>query len=407
VRNHQNPPDELALSPPPVPGDGLPSLTPAQRIAALRLARSENVGPVTFRQLITRFGSAEKALDELPGIARRSGRGRSYRIASRDLAEAELEAADRIGALPLFVMEVAYPQALRHDALPPPLIYVRGRLELLAPPAVAIVGSRNASAAGLKLTRMLAAGIGAAGFPIVSGLARGIDGAAHQASLASGTIGVVAGGLDIVYPPEHAHLHREIGESGCLVTTEPPGFEPRARDFPRRNRIIAGLSLVVVIVEAARRSGSLSTARMAAEQGREVLAVPGHPLDPRAEGTNGLIQRGATLVTSVDDVLAVLAPMVREPRPVMREEEPAGLRLNPVSEDVDPIADAGDRSRTAAGRVLEALGPAPSSLDDLARATELPVNTVRAVLLDLALGGQVEHHGAQLVSLKMPESPAF
>ena len=237
----------------------------------------------------------------------------SLRICPRAEAEAELEAAERIGARPLFTIEPGYPPALAVLPVPPPLLYVKGEAGHLLRPMLAIVGARNGSAAGQKLARLFAARIGAAGIVIASGLARGIDAAAHEAALATGTVAVVAGGIDVVYPPEHERLQAEIGERGCLVSEQPPGFVPRAKDFPRRNRIISGVSLGVVIVEAARRSGTLITARMAAEQGREVFAVPGHPLDPRAEGTNRLLKTGATLVTEPEDVLEALAPMLRQP----------------------------------------------------------------------------------------------
>lgn len=297
-------------------GDGLfaaappaaTSLTPAARIACLRLIRSEGVGPATFYDLIAHTGTPEAALAALPELARRGGRTRPIRICTAAQAEAELEAAQRIGASVLFSIEPAYPVALAAVDCPPPLIYVKGDTGLLARPALAIVGSRQCSAAGHKLAGQFARALGEQGLVIASGLARGIDAAAHQAALTTGTIAVIAGGIDTVYPPEHADLQQRIAEGGCVVSEMPPGFKPRAQDFPRRNRIISGLSRGVLVIEAARRSGTLVTARLAGEQGREVFAVPGHPLDPRAEGTNQLLKSGATLVTTAEDVFEALRP---------------------------------------------------------------------------------------------------
>jgi DNA processing protein len=272
---------------------------------------------------------------------------------------------------------------------------MKGRAELLERPSVAIVGSRNASAAGQRLARQLAADLGEAGLTVVSGLARGIDAAAHEASLTSGTVAVVAGGIDFIYPPEHAALQERIAADGCLLSEQPPGFTPRAQDFPRRNRIISGVSLGVVIVEAARRSGSLITARQAGEQGREVMAVPGHPLDPRAEGTNQLLKDGATLVTHAADVLAALGPMLADrPTTDLRFRE-AGSP-SPEGPAADPPVDDAVRNL-----VVAALGPAPVSADELARATGLGIRSVKIALLELALAGRIEQHGIQLVSLKV------
>jgi DNA processing protein len=280
-----------------------------ERLACLRLIRSENVGPVTFRQLINHYGGAARALDALPELSSRAGKKRPIRICSKDVARAELASAQKAGAEPVFTIEPGYPKYLAAVDAPPPLLYVRGRLDLASRPSVAMVGSRLSSAAGVKLARLFAHEIGRAGYVIVSGLARGIDGAAHDASLETGTIAVLAGGIDVIYPPEHAALYDRIAHEGCVLTEQPPGFVARAQDFPRRNRIISGASLAVVIVEAAARSGTLVTARFASEQGREVFAIPGHPLDPRAEGTNRLIKNGATLVTEPHDVLEQLRPM--------------------------------------------------------------------------------------------------
>ncbi len=381
------------LTPAPLPQAPLDA---AQRLACLRLIRSDNVGPATFRELINHFGGADEALEALPELSRKGGRREALRICPRDVAEAELQAAQALGAQPLFTIEPGYPTALAAVEVPPPLLYAKGNIGHLSRPMVAIVGARNGSAAGQKLTRIFASQLGAAGFVIASGLARGIDAAAHKAAMDTGTVAVLAGGIDIVYPPENAALQREIGERGCLVTENPPGFVPRAQDFPRRNRIISGISLGVLIVEAARRSGTLITARMAGEQGREVFAVPGHPLDPRAEGTNGLLKSGATLVTEPQDIVSVLAPMLREaPALVFADAPPAiGLGPPPPVSQPPPLPDA-DRQR-----LLAALGPAPVDVDELGRATGLSPRAIQIALLELSLAGRVERHGHQMVSLK-------
>lgn len=359
-----------------------------ERLACLRLIRTDHVGPVTFRELIDHYGGAPAAVEALPELFRRGGRKSAARVCSRSDAEREFEAARRAGAVPVFAVEPGFPAALAATDPPPPMIYVKGLLDQLARPAVAIVGSRQASAAGTKLARLFAAEIARAGYTVVSGLARGIDAAAHEASLAAGTIAVLAGGIDVVYPPEHSTLQEAIGERGALVTEQPPGFEPRARDFPRRNRLISGLSLAVLVVEAARRSGTLITARFAAEQGREVFAVPGHPLDPRAEGTNQLLKSGATLATEPADLLSALAPLTRaaaQPRTVV----PA--RATPQLEPISATANAHER-------ILSALGPQPVDVDELIRACGLGAREVRIALMELDLAGRIERHGAQLVS---------
>jgi DNA processing protein len=397
---------QLALFPAPLPQA---CLSDTQRLACLRLIRSENVGPVTFRELINHFGGAEQALKALPEMSRRAGRKSNIRICSYEAAEEELTAAARIGAQPVFTIEPGYPPLLAHIDVPPPLLYVKGNVSLLSRRAVAIVGSRDASAAGQKLTRLFAAQLGDAGFVVVSGLARGIDGVAHRAALATGTVAVLAGGLDVIYPPEHRELHGLIGETGCLVSEMPPGFTPRGQDFPRRNRIISGMSYGVVVIEAAKRSGTLITARMAGEQGREVFAVPGHPLDPRAEGTNHLLQSGATLVTSTQDIIQALEPILTRRVPSLAPsgglEDNRGPPFWPA-QDGNPRGAAApqmpDGSETA--RILAALGPAPVNIDELARATGIPIRAVQVAILDLALAGHVERHGAQLVSRKDPEA---
>jgi DNA processing protein len=366
--------------------DGI-QLSEEQRIDWLRLIRSQNVGPRTFRALINHFGGARSALEALPGLARRGGSA-PPQIYSREHAEREIAAAKKSGAEFVAVGEADYPRRLQMIDDAPPLIAVRGKRAALAVPAVAIVGSRNASAAGLKITQRLAHGLGAGGFATVSGLARGIDAAAHRASLETGTIAVLAGGHDRLYPPEHAELVEAILPSGIVLSEMPFGWEPRARDFPRRNRLISGLALGVVIVEAAKRSGSLITARLALEQGREDFAVPRSPLDPRAEGTNGLLKQGATPVTEAADIVAVLQPIIG----IEPAREPEAADGESSAEDAEPAND--ERAR-----IVGLLSPVPISIDDLVRLGKTSPRIVRVVLLELEIAGRLERHGAGLVSL--------
>jgi DNA processing protein len=358
-----------------------------ERLDWLRLIRSEHVGPRTFRALIAHCGSARAALAALPDLARRGGAARPGRICSREDARRELDAARELGVTFIAQTEPAYPPPLAAIPDPPPLIAVQGNLSILARPAVAIVGSRNASAAGIRFAERLARDIGAAGFAIVSGLARGIDAAAHRASLTSGTIAVLAGGNDRIYPEQNVGLAQDILHDGAALSEMPLGWEPRARDFPRRNRLISGLSLGIVLVEAAAGSGSLITARMALEQGREVFAVPGSPLDPRAEGTNRLIKDGATLVTEAADVVRVLQPMIERPPRYALEEPDRGA----------PLADEPNAPERA--RIVSLLGPTPAGIDDLVRLSGASPAVVRMVLLELELAGRLERHGNGLVSL--------
>jgi DNA processing protein len=400
----RKPEQSQLFKPAPLP---IAELSDAERLACLRLIRSENVGPVTFRELINHFGGAQSALDALPELSRRGGAGRPIRLCSEADAEKELEAASRAGAISLFTIEPDYPALLARIDAPPPMLYAKGRRELLNMPAIAIVGSRQCSAAGVQLARRFANELGQAGFTIVSGLARGIDRAAHEASLSRGTVAVLAGGIDWVYPPEHADLQHRIGVEGCLVTERPPGFNPRERDFPRRNRIIAGLAYGVVIVEAAMRSGTLTTARYANDLGREVFALPGHPLDPRAEGTNRLIKQGATLVTEPNEVVEILRPIIghktfREP-----SDEPSFTppEASDQPEAHTPASSPGPRQGGSNGAdemaaVLAALGPAPVAVDAIARATGLTVQSVHIALLELDLAGRIERQGLSLVALK-------
>ncbi|MBR0875252.1 DNA-protecting protein DprA [Bradyrhizobium tropiciagri] len=340
-------------------------------------------GPRTFASLLRHFGNAAAALERLPDLARRGGA--SARICSEAEAAAELMACRKYGVDLVASGEAAYPPRLATIDDAPPLLGVRGALDTLARPMIAIVGSRNASGAGLKFAGQLARDLGEAGFVVISGLARGIDQAAHRATVTSGTVAVLAGGHDKIYPPEHEDMLAALLARGAAISEMPLGHVPRARDFPRRNRLISGASLGVVIVEAAHRSGSLITARMAAEQGREVFAVPGSPIDPRAAGTNDLIKQGATLVTEAADIVNAVTPIME--RPVMfdaREDD----------EPLDFATDASDRAR-----IIGLLGPSPISLDDLIRMSDASPAVVRAVLLELELAGKLERHGGGLVSM--------
>jgi DNA processing protein len=356
------------------------------RLNRLRLIRSDNVGPRTFRSLLHHFGDARSALERLPDLARRGGAAGPGRICSEEDARAEFALSKKIGVSLLAPNEAGYPPRLATLDDAPPLLGVRGAAEALMRPMIAIVGSRNASGAGLKFAGALARDLGDAGFVVISGLARGIDQAAHRATILSGTVAVLAGGHDRIYPPEHTDLLATLLEAGGAISEMPLGHVPRARDFPRRNRLISGAALGVVVVEAAHRSGSLITARIAAEQGREVFAVPGSPLDPRAAGTNDLIKQGATLVTEAADVISAVEPIME--RPIMlgaREED---------GEPLDFEAAPSDRAR-----IVNLLGPSPVSLDDLIRMSGASPAIVRTVLLELELAGRLERHGGGLVSL--------
>ena len=362
-------------------------LTDAERIDRLRLIRSDHVGPRTFRSLLAHFGSAQLALERLPELARRGGASRPSRICSETEAEAELAATRKLGVELLAPGEAGYPPRLATLDDAPPLLSVRGPRETPMRPMIAIVGSRNASGAGLKFAGQLARELGEAGFVVISGLARGIDQAAHRASIDTGTVAVLAGGHDRIYPSEHEELLEAIvAREGAAISEMPLGHEPRARDFPRRNRLISGASLGVVVVEAAHRSGSLITARMAAEQGREVFAVPGSPLDPRAAGTNDLIKQGAALVTEAADVVNAVQPILERP-----------LALPAREADGDPLLPDPDIDERE--RITGLLGPSPIGIDDLIRLAGTSPAVVRTVLLELELAGKLERHGGGLVSL--------
>lgn len=365
------------------------SLSDSQRLAWLRLIRSEQVGPVTFRDLINHFGTATAALGALPELARKGGKARRIRIASASDAEKELIQAERFGARFIGLGEPEYPAWLKTVDGAPPLILAKGKLELLKQPMVAIVGARNCSIVGRKMTTKLARELGTAGYCIASGLARGIDGVAHEAAMGSGTVAVLAGGLDKIYPPEHESLAEQIVANGCLVSEMPLGWTPRAQDFPRRNRIVSGLSLATIVVEAARRSGSLITAQLALKQNREVFAVPGSPMDPRAAGPNDLIKNGASLVTCGQDVIDALKPIhgVLLPKPPALDFQEGGSM-----ETREP-------SQNDRELVHEALSTTPVEIDELIRFTGLSSGNIYLILLELDLAGQLARHAGNKVSV--------
>jgi DNA processing protein len=362
-------------------------LTPAQRLDWLRLIRSDNVGPRTFRMLLRRCGSAGAAIEALPDLARRGG-ARAMRIFGRDEAEEELETAAKMNVALIALGEDGYPVRLAEIDDAPPLLAVRGNASVLNKPMIAVVGSRNASAAGLRVAEQLAKDLGVAGLAVVSGLARGIDGAAHRASVATGTVAVLAGGHARIYPPEHEALVEALTGSGAAVSEMPLTYVPRGHDFPRRNRLISGLSLGVIVVEAAQKSGSLITGRMALEQNREVFAVPGSPLDPRAAGTNALIKQGAIMVTEAEDVLAVLRPIIG---PVS-----APLRHDIAMDDDGPNESPDGDTRA---RVVALLGPTPVPVDDLIRLSGVSSPMVQITLLELELAGRLKRQQGGRVAL--------
>ena len=352
--------------------------------AKLRLIRSANIGPVSYRQLVVRFGSAEAALAALPDLAMRGG-GR-FKAASEAEIEKELSQVRAMGSRHVFLDDPDYPALLAEIDNGPAAIMVMGDLTLAERPIVAMVGARNASAAACRFARNLALELGDAGIIVASGLARGIDTAAHRGSLDTGTIGVIAGGIDITYPPDNADLQRAVAEKGLLIAEMPPGTEPRARHFPHRNRIIAGLALGTVVVEAVPKSGSLITARLAGEYGREVMAVPGSPLDPRARGCNQLIREGATLVQDASDIAELVRPMDTR-MPVRR-----------IAKDVARVelSEAGDPERRA---VSELLGMSFVAVDEIVRQSGLPSPLVQSVLLEYELAGRLERGAGAKVRL--------
>lgn len=356
------------------------AITDIERRDRLRLSRTENVGPVAAAALMARFGTATRALEALPGMALRGGRTAPLKVCGVAEAERELEAGAKLGAVLITCGEPDFSPQLAALDPPPPLIWTLGHPSLLMKPQVAIVGARIASAGGQRFARQLALELGQAGYVVTSGLARGIDGAAHEGALPTGTVAVLGGGVDDIYPPEHRDLYQRIAASGCLVSENAVGRKAKAQDFPRRNRIISGLSLGVVVVEAELRSGSLITARLAGEQGREVFAVPGSPLDPRAKGTNDLIRQGATLCESAEDVIEALRrmPSIREPQGDLFERGPM---------DADRLEREAERLRE---RAYALVSPTPTPLDEIVRALAEPAPAVFAALVELSVAGRVE-----------------
>ena len=366
----------------------------AEHLARIRLLRSERIGPISFAQLTLRFGSALKAIEALPYLVDRAG-GRSLRITSQAQAEAEARRVAASGARYLFADDCDYPALLTHIDNAPPVLTVRGDTALFNRPAIAMVGARNASAAACRLARQIAGELVEAGFLVVSGLARGIDTAAHEGALRiagsgqAATAGIIASGIDICYPPENARLQAEMGERGLVVAEQPPGTEPLARHFPYRNRIIAGIAIGTLVVEAAPRSGSLITARLAAEAGRDVMAIPGSPLDSRSRGCNELIRGGATLVQGVGDILELVSPFAGS--------QPHRLAASPQA--YAPERSFAEPDDAARHELFSLLGSSPVGIDELVRQSGLESGAVQMILLDLELGGRIERHAAGRVSL--------
>ncbi|GHC62307.1 DNA-processing protein DprA [Limoniibacter endophyticus] len=367
---------------------GRPELTDQQRLSWLRLIRTPNIGPATFRDLINAYGSADAALEALPDLARQGGNTKPFRVTTQAQAEREMDFARDTGIRLVAIGERDYPKYLRAIDHPPPLLGIKGDPSVFTMPPVAIVGARNASIAGTKFARQIAAELASADFCIVSGLARGIDTAAHLGSLQSGTIAALAGGIDRPYPPQNFDLAQDITKRGMLVSEMPLGWEPRAQDFPRRNRLIAGISLGLVVVEATHKSGSLISARLAGEMGRLVFAVPGSPLDPRSGGTNRLLRDGASIVCETRDIVEALLPMIDNPPviPPLAYEPP----------DLSTVSPPGDSERSA---VVEALGAIPTPVDEIVRHTGIAPAKIHLILLELEIAGRLERHPGNRVSL--------
>ena len=359
-------------------------MTDAERLARPRLIRTPHVGPVSWHQLMQRFGSGEAALEALPDLVLRGGAGKA-RIAPAEIAEREIARVAALGARHIFSDEDDYSPLLREVEGAPPIVVVRGDTAMLRRPCVAIVGARNASAIACRFARQLAADLAGQGVTVVSGLARGVDTAAHIGALGGSTVGVIASGIDIAFPPENAALQEKIASDQLLIAEQPPGTEPFARHFPSRNRIIAGLAHGTVVIEAAPKSGSLITARRAGDYGREVMAVPGSPLDPRAQGCNQLIREGATLIQTIDDVLEAVGPIDRR---MVREPSRAFV--------ASPVAEPADRERRT---LIDLLGPTPVTIDELVRQSGQDAAAVQLVLLELELAGRVERHAGAKISL--------
>ena len=368
------------------------SLSVSEKIARLRLIRTDSIGPITFRHLISRFGTASDALEGLHDIASKGGRKKPLKIPPKSAAEKELQQVQAFGGTALFLGDSEYPSLLSFIDDAPPVLFTKGHTALFDKETIGIVGARNASAAGIKLTRSLSAGLSDHDIVTASGMARGIDTAAHVSSFKAGTLACLAGGLDIVYPRENQDLYDRICDIGLIISEMPLGTKPQARHFPRRNRLISGLSRAVLVIEAAEKSGSLITARMALEQNREVLAIPGSPLDPRAGGTNKLIREGATLVTSVADIISelrTLAPLhLGEPSdlPLFTHHTKDTLGSDMITQDM--------RSK-----ILSLLSPSPIPIDDVVRLSDLDTEQVLTIILELEIAGNAIRHTGGRVSL--------
>jgi len=360
-----------------------------EKIAWLRLIRTENVGPITFYQLIQNFGTAQKALEALPTLSRKGGRLKHLTLHSESAAIAEMELLHALGGKMIFAGEEIYPLALSAIEDAPPVLSVLGNAKLMNLPCIGMVGARNASLNGRKFAEKLARDLGAAGQIVVSGLARGIDTSAHAGALATGTIAAVAGGVDIVYPPENKKLYDEMKTEGCIVAESPLGMEPIARHFPKRNRIISGLSAGVVVVEATLKSGSLITARLAAEQGRDVYAIPGHPFDPRAGGPNKLIQDGATLVQTADDILTNLSHFTGSRQALNEPAQSLWMPDEGVADDTENLRDL----------ILQNMSSTPVTVDELVRNCHVTIPAVQMVLLELELAGRIQRLPANRIVL--------
>ncbi len=369
------------------------ALSDKEKIARLRLIRTENVGPVTFRQLISRYQSAERAIERLPELARRGGRKKPFVACPMDKIKREIDILDQAGGNLVVLGDALYPKALAATEDAPPVMMALGHTHLLEKDCFAIVGARNASAVGIKIATSFANKLGDQGYVISSGMARGIDAAAHKGALGTGTVAVLAGGVDVIYPRENADIYHSIKDTGLILSEMPFGTQPQARHFPRRNRVISGLALGVLVVEATQRSGTLITARLASEQGREVFAIPGSPLDPRAKGPNSLIRNGAQLTESVDDITDVLALMsgreISEPQ--------YDLFYSPPIED-NASGQLDKNLETARQKIKEKLSHTAIAIDDLIRLTELDSSHVQTVLLELELAGEITRHAGNRVS---------
>ena len=354
------------------------ALTGGERADWLRLSRTRGIGPITFFHLLERYGAAGDVLADLPSLAKKAGSKSEIRAPSIDDIKREIDATAKLGAQHLAACEPDYSACLSAIDAPPPVVAVRGNRELLNRPAIALVGARDASAAGRRMARDLAKDLGQAGYIVVSGMARGVDGEAHAAAMETGTVAAIAGGIDQIYPPQHDQLYAMLAQRGCIVSESPFGYVAQARDFPKRNRVISGLSLATIVVEAAERSGSLITARFALEQGREVMAVPGSPLDPRCRGANRLLKQGAALIENAEDVLAAMQ----------------GISGPTFDEPFSERFDAKDAAIPSAllRAVREALSPTPMRIDEIARAVDAPHRLVLAALAELELAGEAVTH---------------